>query len=781
MAEGTAIRLRPGSEAGAEPAGAAGGRPVRYPHAWWAFLLLGTVAIGIYQLLPDGVVLDGIYIGLGLLATVAVLVGTWWHRPPRRPAWIALATSQGLWVLADIVGSVQEAVAPTDAFPTLADVFYLAGYPALALSLFLLTRGRRPRRDLEGALDSVTVAGGLYLLCWVLLARPTAAQSRDSWLAAVVGAAYPLLDITIIGMLVALVITPGTRTRALRLLVVAIGLVIVADTAATALGLLALGSTGPIDFIWMLSYIVIGAAALHPSMYELSAAPPGEAAVVSRSRRIATAVAVLVAPGTLAVQHAFGLRMDVWAVVVASVVMFLLVVARMNVAIQQIVAADEKRDRAQRELAHQAAHDSLTGLPNRAQALRLITGSLSRAQRSGAMVGLLFVDLDGFKSVNDTFGHRAGDEVLRATALRMQQAVRAGDMVGRLGGDEFVVLLEPVVDEGSAVAVGERLIAEVSKPITLSRGHRVQIGASVGVAISQDAQTEADALLVEADTAAYRAKNLGRGRTEVFDADLRRELHARAELERGLRTALAEEQLMLRYQPILDLSSGAPTGYEAVAQWRRPGVGVLPVPEIRPDAESSDLIFDLDAWAMRAAARQIARWMHEGHPPQRVSVRVSVRHAGRPRLLTDVRTALAESGIEAWQLVVQVSDTDLVDDAVVFANLDQLRQRGTTVSLDDFGLGYSSVRRLHGLPVNAVKLDRSLFDRSAANLNLLPLIVRGIHGAGLEACAKGVQNADDLELARSVGCEFGQGEYLGSLLDADQVFGSLAGSLPGGS
>ena len=397
------------------------------------------------------------------------------------------------------------------------------------------------------------------------------------------------------------------------------------------------------------------------------------------------------------------------------------------------------------------------------------------------MVGLLFVDLDGFKSVNDTFGHRAGDEVLCAAALRMQQAVRTGDLVGRLGGDEFVVLLEPVVDEESAVAVGERLIAEVSKPIVLSRGQRVRIGASVGVAISQDAQTDADALLVEADTAAYRAKTLGRGRTEVFDAELRRELHARAELERGLRAALAEEQLMLRYQPIIDLATGAPTGYEAVAQWRRPGVGVLPVPEIRPDAEFSDLIFDLDAWVMRAAAQQLATWMREGHPPQRVSVRVSVRHAARARLLTDVRAALVESGIEAWQLVIQVSDTDLVDDAVVFANLDHLRQGGTTVSLDDFGLGYSSVRRLHGLPVDAVKLDRSLFDRSAANRSLLPLIVRGIQNAGLQACAKGVQDGEDLELARSVGCQFGQGEYLGSLLDAHQVFGSLAGSLPGRS
>jgi diguanylate cyclase (GGDEF)-like protein len=749
---------------------------LRWPHAWWVFLAVGALVIGVYQLIPAGLVLDLTYVATGLLGVLAILVGTWLHRPPRSGAWIALAVSQALWVLGDLVGSVQAAVAPTDAFPTVADIFYLAGYPALALSLFVLTRGRRPSRDVEGALDSLTVAAGLYLLCWVLLARPTFARSHDSWMSAVVGAAYPLLDISIIAMLVALVATPGTRTTALRLLAVAVGLVMTADTAATALGLLALDSTGPIDFIWMLSYVVIGAAALHPSMYTLSQATPAGDLRISRRRRVATAVAVLVAPGTLAVEHAFGLRLDLWAVVLASVVMFLLVVARMNVAIQQIVAANENRDRAQRELAHQAAHDSLTGLPNRAQALQLIAGSLSRAQRSGAMVGLLFVDLDGFKSVNDTYGHRAGDEVLCAVALRMQQVVRGGDMVARLGGDEFVVLLEPVVEEESAVVVGERLIGEVSKPVSLSSGQRVRIGASVGVAISQDARTEADALLVEADTAAYRAKNLGRGRTEVFDAALRQELHARAELERGLRNALDQGQLMLHYQPVIDLSSGVATGYEAVAQWRRPGVGVVPVPEIRPDAEVSDLIFDLDAWALRAAARQLAAWGREGHPEQRVSVRVSVRHAARARLLDDVRGAVAASGINPRQLVVQVSDIDLVDDPVVFSHLDQLRQGGTVVSLDDFGVGYSSVRRLQGLPVDAVKLDRSLFDRSGANNGLLPLIVQGMQNFGLQAIAKGVQDEEDLEAVRSTGCDFAQGEFFGPFLEPEQVFGQLPGS-----
>jgi diguanylate cyclase (GGDEF)-like protein len=490
--------------------------PARWPHAWWVFLAAGALVIGVYQLIPAGLVLDLTYVGTGLLAVLAILVGTWLHRPPRSGAWIALAVSQALWVLGDLVGAVQAAVAPTDAFPTVADVFYLAGYPPLALSLFVLTRGRRPPRDVEGALDSLTVAAGLYLLCWVLLARPTFARSQDSWMSAVVGAAYPLLDISIIAMLVALVITPGTRTTALRLLAAAVGLVMTADTAATALGLLALDSTGPIDFLWMLSYVVIGAAALHPSMYTLSEATTRAGAVrFSRRRRVATAAAVLVAPGTLAVEHAFDLRLDLWAVVLASVVMFLLVVARMNVVIQQIVAANGNRDRAQRELAHQAAHDSLTGLPNRAQALQLIAGSLSRAQRTGAMVGLLYVDLDGFKSVNDTYGHQQGDVVLREVAKILRASSREIDEPARYGGEELAVVL-PGTDLEGAYNLAERVrigIETLDLPLLDGMGS-LGVTASFGVATLPGSADDMRGLFAAADDALYRAKRAGKNRTE---------------------------------------------------------------------------------------------------------------------------------------------------------------------------------------------------------------------------------------------------------------------------
>jgi diguanylate cyclase (GGDEF)-like protein len=328
-------------------------------------------------------------------------------------------------------------------------------------------------------------------------------------------------------VLVRFLATPGTWTASLRLLLTAVTLLIAADTAASAFSLLSSGSSDHLDFLWMLSYVTWGAAALHPSMRALSQPDPSQPTRFNRTRLIALVVAVLIAPGTLAAQYLAGLHLAVWAVVIGSVVMLLLVVARMNASINQLQAANEQRERLQEDLTHQAAHDSLTGLANRAQAMQLIRGALSRGQRSQESIGLLFVDLDGFKRINDDLGHAAGDEVLRAVAKLMQSEVRGGDTVARLGGDEFVVLLEPLGGQADAVRVADRLVAAVSQPVVLAGGRVVRVGASVGVALSQPGLIDPEALLHEADVAVYRAKSTGRGHTEVFDLDLRRELDDR--------------------------------------------------------------------------------------------------------------------------------------------------------------------------------------------------------------------------------------------------------------
>jgi diguanylate cyclase (GGDEF)-like protein len=535
---GDAVIDAPQTPEGWEPRPSTVGVRLWRRQLWLIYLGFGVLVILVYLAVPSGLGADAIYVAAGLATVAAIVGGMRLHRPPRPGPWWVMAAGQLLWVVADAVGNWEADGLGLERFPGPADGFYLLGYPVLGVGLFLLARGRRPRRDVGGALDSLIVTVALTLLSWVLLARPTLNQYDRLSAAAAVAVGYPLGDILLVGMLVALLSTPGARTPALRLLLVALALLIAADVGAAALGVMTFASSAPINPVWLASYVVWGAAALHPSMRELSTPTVEVDPPFTRARLAALAVAVLVAPGTLAVELAAKSRLDAWAVVLCSVVLFSLVVARMKFAIDQISTANREREQAQSDLAHQAAHDSLTGLVNRAQAMRLITGALSRAQRSGAIVGLLFVDLDGFKGVNDTLGHAAGDQVLMAVARRMEAAVRGGDLVARLGGDEFLVLLEPLIEEASAIVVADRLIAEVSAPITLRDGQQVQVGASIGAALSQDGQIDADALIHDADVAVYRAKAAGRGRTELADQSARADAPQPSGTEAGRQPAM---------------------------------------------------------------------------------------------------------------------------------------------------------------------------------------------------------------------------------------------------
>lgn len=743
----------------------------RWPNVWWIYLAVGAVVVFLYSVQGDSLLTDVAYSVIGLGTVLATVVGIRVHRPARAAAWYTLAGSQLIWVAGDTAGTVLSYRGAADGFPTVADVFYLVGYPALALGLLLLLRGRRPRRDLEGLLDGATVAIGLVLLCWVLLARPTAARYQESWLAATVAAAYPLLDVAVLVILVALLISPGTTTASLRMLVAAVAVLLVADTMTSALELLAIGSTAAIDFSSMASYILVGAAALHPSMRTLSAVSRPQPVRLTRRRRAATVVTVLLPAGTLVVEDLVGVPIDVWPIAIASAAMFLLVVARMNLVIQQIAAANERRDRAQHQLLFQASHDSLTGLSNRAQALELIGASVARAQRSGALVALLFVDLDDFKSVNDGYGHRAGDEVLLAVAERMQAVVRQGDLVARLGGDEFVVLLEPLVEESFAVVVARRLVAQVSTTVVLSGGQRVRVGASVGVALSSDPRADADSLVLEADSAAYRAKREGRGRVAVFDESLRRELQARSEIETALRAAISADSLALRYEPVVELTTNRLVGYQALVRWERPGAGLVPAARFRPVAELSDLVIELDVWVLNRAAQQLAEWQRLDPGPLRIGVDLSTRHLARGRVVDDVRAALDASGVGPDSLVVEVSDLTLVDDPMVLGHLAEIRALGVLVALEDFGAGQRSVRRLERLPLDLVKLNGALIGARGAGpgRTLTPLLVQGVQTFGLLLVAKGVDEAEDFAYARSIGCDAGQGRFLGQPMPAAEV------------
>ena len=724
---------------------------------WAWYVGLAALAIAGYYLLPDGLPRDAVYVAAGLTAVVAVEVGIRLHQPTQPWPWHLLAVGTLLWSAADAVGSWWSDVLGSTSFPTPADGIYLAGYPVMAVGLVLFIRGRRPRRDTAGFLDSAIVAVALGLLAWVLLARPTIDGFRDSVGAAAVGAAYPAADIVLAGLVIRLVTTPGGRTRSFRLLVLAIGLLDVGDTVTTALRLTTWDASTMIDFLWLASYAATGAAALHPSMVSMTEAARPEPERFSRTRLVTLAAAAGVAPTVLAVQATLEKHLDLWAVVIGSVLLSGLVIARMKLSLDQIQTANAEREDARLALAHQAAHDSLTGLPNRAQAVTLIRGALSRAQRSGAVVGVLFVDLDGFKQVNDTLGHGAGDELLVAVGRRMQDCVRDGDVVARFGGDEFVVLLEPVDEQASAVAVAERLVAALAQPVVLSSGREVGIGASVGVAVGQDGPVEVERLLSEADVAVYRAKQAGRGRVEVFDVTLRRELDERQQLQDALLGAITAGDLELRHEPVVDLVRGRVCGYEAKVSWPRTGADELDRAAVLPVAERSDLVCELDTWTLSTALRQASR-IPAGSQPTLVEVPLSLRHLRRDRVLTDVARALAEAQVDPARLVLVVAASDVVDDLMALEHLSRLRTLGLRVCVEGFGTREAPTNRWAGLPVDLVRLDvHALAGGDLASSMLLRLTVETAHTFGWRVVAGGVRDLDHLLALRAVGCEYAQG------------------------
>jgi diguanylate cyclase (GGDEF)-like protein len=439
-------------------------------------------------------------------------------------------------------------------------------------------------------------------------------------------------------------------------------------------------------------------------------------------------------------------------------------------SVEAIIEAIHDRDAARTDLDYRTAHDSLTGLINRAQALATAERSLHRAQRAGAMTAVMFVDLDHFKAVNDTLGHEAGDAVLVRCARRMTDVVRGGDTVARLGGDEFVILLEDINDETDVVKLAERVVRTLAAPIQL--GHRqLHVGASVGVAICTDGYIDAGRLLSEADAAAYQAKKDGRGRYSIFNDALREEMARRAALDLAIADGLTRGEFVLYYQPVVDLRTGQPQGVEALIRWNRPGHGLVPPNEFIPSAETSALINDIGRWTLFEATAQLTRWDQAiGTNNLTVGVNISGRHLCSDDLLNDVKNALDAAGLAPNRLIVELTETVLVENMSAASNLMALRELGVQVAIDDFGTGFTSIGQLLRLPIDTLKIDRSFVaSTDPAHQELVQLMARAAHAFGLHVIAEGVEDATQLGNLANCAVEAAQGFHFARPQAADDA------------
>ncbi|HEX8074683.1 MAG TPA: EAL domain-containing protein [Thermoleophilaceae bacterium] len=434
-------------------------------------------------------------------------------------------------------------------------------------------------------------------------------------------------------------------------------------------------------------------------------------------------------------------------------------------SIAHVLGAAIERWRSEESIRHNALHDPLTGLPNRALFLDRLTHVLARRDPRASQAAVMFLDIDNFKLVNDSLGHEAGDRLLKAVGPRLDEALRPTDTVARFGGDEFVVLCEEVGDGRDALVAADRLQHALAAPFVLE-GEEHFLTASIGVALATGRYEGPDELMRDADAAMYRAKERGRAQCELFDDAMRNQVRGRLRMENALRGVIERGELRAYYQPIVSLEDGSIAGLEALMRWHHEGLGPVSPLEFIPIAEETGLIVSLGAWMMEEVCRQIVLWEQElAAPPPTVSVNLSPRQVAHAELVPTVADVLERSGLEPSRLALEITESVLINEAESPWNtLQALKKLGVTLMLDDFGTGYSSLSYLKRFPVDVLKVDRTFVDGlgcEAEDSAIVKAVVGMARALDLGVVAEGVETQRQLDCLRELGCPRAQGFLFG--------------------
>jgi diguanylate cyclase len=697
---------------------------------------------------------------MGIGAAVAAATGRIRNRPQVGAPWVLFS----LACLAFIVGAVLRQVLAGSPLAPAADAATLSGYAATVAAFVVLLRSRRATdRGMHELVDGGIVLAAVSSLALVIFTLPTVEQVGLSVFAVVQGA-YPVVDAVMIFMVVLLFWSSARWVTSFWLLAFSVVFILLGDSGYAWIGTQGRQVGSPLlDLPFVVAFTLFGAAALHPSMRALSSVQQRPVPAWSRSRLRILVPALLV---PMVVSVASGGAAATWVGACGSAVGTLLLLLR-------AVTAVHANARAQEGLRYQATHDPLTQLANRSRLVARVDELLEVAGQRGDRVDVLFLDVDSFKLVNDTWGHQVGDRVLRLAAERLLSVGRPEDVVSRIGGDEFAIAR--YVGQGS-VATGEQLAADIVDAFRAPLPGEDALVATVSIGLAGSARDggtfgapTAESLLRDADTAMYRAKSAGRNRTMVFDPSMHASVRRRVETELALRYALDRGELLLHYQPIVSIQTGEVVGAEALLRWAHPGMGLVSPLDFIPIAEETGLIVEIGEWVVSEALRQLARWREErrgsGGPDIWLSVNVSARQLRDPALVDHVEAELARHGVPAELLVLEITESAMMADADIAATLlHRLRGLGLSLAVDDFGTGYSSLGHLRRFPVSKVKIDRGFvagIEHDPDDAEIVRAVVAMSLAMQLDIVAEGVETEGQRQLLQQLGVHLGQGWHFG--------------------
>ena len=446
-----------------------------------------------------------------------------------------------------------------------------------------------------------------------------------------------------------------------------------------------------------------------------------------------------------------------------------------------------ERKSLEQQLTHQALHDPLTNIANRALFKNRVDHALTKLARANSSLAVLFLDLDNFKAINDSLGHAAGDKLLVSVAERLQDCLRSADTAARLGGDEFAVLIEAMYRQDEAVMIAERILDVFRQPFIVD-GKEIHVGTSIGIAVSSPDALASEELLRNADLAMYMAKSQGKGKHIVFEPKMHAALMERIELEDDLRRGIEEDEFVLHYQPILDLGSAEVVGMEALVRWMHPRLGLLAPMRFIPLAEETNLIVPLGAWILSEACRQVQSWRKEydGELDVSVTVNISIRQFQQAELVQMVSHSLSESGLPPNNLILEITESFMMQDTeTTIAKLHELKKLGVRLAIDDFGTGYSSLSYLQRFPIDILKIDKSFIDKlgqgSEGSAVARAIIMMG-DSLNLKTIAEGIEKPEQIDELQLLGCEAGQGYHFAKPLtvgDMDEFLLNRFAAVPG--